>query len=197
MISNDNYRKERRDAAENRHRILEVAYRLFSQHNIEKVSMNQIAKEAGIGAGTLYRRYNNKGEVCLDLIKDNFCGFLEEVHLYLASHQHELASYRFKGVLPLFIRFKESKASLLKGVEKSSTSNRHIITSPLYNELHQVMVGLFDEMNQSEFRVDNSTFRADMVLLAFSSDSYLFQREVRGLSSDEFLDHIHTTFLYK
>jgi AcrR family transcriptional regulator len=33
--------------------------------------MNQIASEAQVGSGTLYRRYRNKGELCFDLIKHN------------------------------------------------------------------------------------------------------------------------------
>jgi len=53
-------RAERRDAAENRQRILATAIRLFEQFGVEQVSMNQIATEAGIGPGTLYRRYRNK-----------------------------------------------------------------------------------------------------------------------------------------
>jgi len=40
---------ERRDAAENRQRILNAALRLFELNSVEQVSMNQIAIEAQIG----------------------------------------------------------------------------------------------------------------------------------------------------
>lgn len=66
-----NTRLERRNAAENRQRILNAALKLFEQNGVEQVSMNQIAIEAQIGPGTLYRRYRNKGELCLDLTQDN------------------------------------------------------------------------------------------------------------------------------
>ena len=55
-------RSERRDAAENRQRILNAALKLFEQNGVEQVSMNQIAIEAQIGPGTLYRRYRDKSE---------------------------------------------------------------------------------------------------------------------------------------
>ncbi|WP_407310040.1 TetR family transcriptional regulator [Desulfosporosinus sp. SB140] len=44
-------RQERRDAAENRQRILDAAIKLFEQHGVKQVSMNQIALEAHIGSG--------------------------------------------------------------------------------------------------------------------------------------------------
>ena len=57
-------RSERRDASENRQRILKAAQKLFDKYGVEQVSMNQIASEAQVGSATLYRRYSNKSELC-------------------------------------------------------------------------------------------------------------------------------------
>ncbi len=46
--------------AATRQRILETGFRLFSQRTIDKVSMQDVADEAGIGVATLYRYYNTK-----------------------------------------------------------------------------------------------------------------------------------------
>ncbi|MDR3601897.1 MAG: TetR/AcrR family transcriptional regulator [Desulfosporosinus sp.] len=53
----------------------------FELNSVEQVSMNQIAIEAQIGPGTLYRRYRNKGELCLDLIKDNIDLLFEDIEM--------------------------------------------------------------------------------------------------------------------
>ncbi len=90
-------RHERRDAAEHRQRILEVARRLFAQQGIEAVSMHQIALAAGIGQGTLYRRYANKGELCLDLLREQYERFAEEIATLLAQASTSLFRQR---VLP-------------------------------------------------------------------------------------------------
>ena len=78
-------RHERRDAAEHRQRILEVAQRLFAEHGVDAVSMHQIAMEAGIGQGTLYRRYRHKGELCVDLMHEQHEQFMEEIVTLLSD----------------------------------------------------------------------------------------------------------------
>jgi AcrR family transcriptional regulator len=190
-------RTERRDAAKNRQRILDVAVRLFEQNGVEQVSMNQIAIEAQIGPGTLYRRYRNKGELCLDLIKDNIDLLFEDIESYLKQNQKMMPSQRLKGILSLFIHFREKKAQLLKGVEDSVSNNRtkSRTQNPLYHELHQLLVELFDEMTATEEIQSNSVFRADMLLIALSSDSYLFQRDVRGYSPEMILEQFFLTFI--
>lgn len=190
-------RIERRDAAENRQRILDTAIRLFEENGVEQVSMNQIAAEAGIGAGTLYRRYRNKGELCLDLIKDNIVLYFEEIEAYLKQSKAEPPNKRLKGVLSLFIEFRESKAQLLKGVEDGAPTNRKKsgAYSPLHEELHQLFVVLFDEMSKEEEVQPNNVFKADMLLVALSSDAYLFQREVRGYSPEEIVEQLSATFI--
>jgi AcrR family transcriptional regulator len=190
-------RSERRDAAENRQRILSAARRLFEQHGVEQVSMNQIATEAQIGPGTLYRRYRNKSELCLDLIRDDIDVLFENIEAYLKQNRTEPPSQRLKGILGLFIRFREKKAQLLKGVENSASTKQHRYRtqSPLYNKLHQLFVELFDEMTATEQSQPNSVFKADMLLTALSSDSYLFQREVRGYSPEMILEQICSTFI--
>jgi AcrR family transcriptional regulator len=49
-------RKPRADALRNRERILEVAKGAFTRHGAD-ASLDDIAKEAGVGAGTLYRHF--------------------------------------------------------------------------------------------------------------------------------------------
>jgi AcrR family transcriptional regulator len=49
-------RKPRTDAQRNRERILEVAKEAFT-HSGANTSLDDIAKEAGVGAGTLYRHF--------------------------------------------------------------------------------------------------------------------------------------------
>ncbi|MED1467285.1 TetR/AcrR family transcriptional regulator [Bacillus salipaludis] len=161
-------RIERRDAAENRQRILDTASRLFKQFGVEQVSMNQIASEAQIGPGVLYRRYRNKGEICLDLIKDNVVLCFEDMEAYLKENQKEPPSKRLRGILSIFIRFRESKAQLLKGVEvfESAKQSKSGTPGPLYHELHQCFVGLFDEMAPTKEGNPNNVFRADMLLAA-------------------------------
>lgn len=49
-------RKPRSDAQRNRERILEVAKEAFTRHGAD-ASLDEIAKLAGVGAGTLYRHF--------------------------------------------------------------------------------------------------------------------------------------------
>jgi len=49
-------RKPRADAQRNRERVLEVAKQAFTRHGAS-ASLDDIAKEAGVGAGTLYRHF--------------------------------------------------------------------------------------------------------------------------------------------
>src|SRR5271169_6051357 len=49
-------RKPRTDARRNRERILEVAKEAFTRFGA-KASLDDIAKQAGVGAGTLYRHF--------------------------------------------------------------------------------------------------------------------------------------------
>lgn len=188
-------RRERRDAAENRQLILETAFQLFERDGVEQVSMNQIAKEAKIGSGTLYRRYKNKGELCLDLIKDNLDLFFEDVEDYLYENRSKPAKERLKGVLSLYIRFRENKAQLLKGVEGANNQKKSISRTPLYDELHEVFLNLFEEMPASKGTEPKPSFKADMLLTALRSDGYFFQREVRGLSPEEILQQVCLTFI--
>lgn len=51
---------ERADAARNRGRILVAAEALFAERGVDGVSMDELAAAAGVGKGTLYRRFGDK-----------------------------------------------------------------------------------------------------------------------------------------
>lgn len=190
-------RTERRDAAANRQRILDAASKLFEQHGVEQVSMNQIAIEAQIGPGTLYRRYRNKGDLCLDLIKDNLVLLFEDMEAYLKQNHAASPGQRLKGILSIFIRHREKKLQLLAGVEEVASPNPRSFRgqNSFNDQLHEIVVTLFEEMNVAGQNQPNSVFRADMLLTALKSDSYLFQREVRGYSPEMILEQLDATFI--
>jgi AcrR family transcriptional regulator len=96
----------RRDAQRNRERILEAAREVFAERGVG-ATLDHIAARAGVGVGTVYRRYPNKDalldELCEDWIND-LAAFAEEA---LASRDPWKA----------FIAF-------LERVEEASAANR-------------------------------------------------------------------------
>jgi len=60
--SRSNARKTRTDAQRNRERILEVARRAFSRSGVN-ASLDEVAKEAGVGPGTLYRHFPTREDL--------------------------------------------------------------------------------------------------------------------------------------
>lgn len=60
--------KERADAARNRVAVLEAAARLFAEQGVEAVSMDQVAAAAGVGKGTLFRRFGDKSGLAAALL---------------------------------------------------------------------------------------------------------------------------------
>jgi AcrR family transcriptional regulator len=76
-------RKPRTDALRNRRRILEVAKEAFTRHGAS-TSLDDIAKQAGVGAGTLYRHFPTRDA----LIEAVYRSEVEK----LATAAHEFAA---------------------------------------------------------------------------------------------------------
>ncbi|WP_129669039.1 TetR/AcrR family transcriptional regulator [Phytoactinopolyspora endophytica] len=62
--------KERADAARNRSAVLEAAARLFGSRGVDGVSMDAIASAAGVGKGTLFRRFGDKAGLATALLDE-------------------------------------------------------------------------------------------------------------------------------
>ena len=58
----------RRDAAENRQRLLDAAATVFSERGLD-ASVDEIARVAGVGTGTLYRRFPTKDALISELVR--------------------------------------------------------------------------------------------------------------------------------
>lgn len=59
----------RADAERNRERILEAAREAFAEDGLD-VGLHEIAKRAGVGVGTVYRRFPEKDELVVALFED-------------------------------------------------------------------------------------------------------------------------------
>ena len=70
---------ERADAARNRERILKVAGDLVACRGIDHISMQEIAREAQVGAGTVYRRFGDRAGLALALLQADESAFQERL----------------------------------------------------------------------------------------------------------------------
>ena len=60
-------------------RIIDTAFRLFVEKKIEAVSMDEVAKEAGVGRATLFRCYNNKTELAIAVCASKWKAYLDKL----------------------------------------------------------------------------------------------------------------------
>jgi AcrR family transcriptional regulator len=191
-------RPERRDAAENRKRILDAAQRLFEEVGVEAVSMHQIAQAAGVGQGTLYRRYAHKGELCRDLLAESADRFRAESEAYLAGVAGTTSPLeRLTGLLARLVALVETKLGLLAAIGDACWGGRRVekFRSPGYQWVHGAIAGLLAEaVARGEISPLDTAFTADALMAALSPDVYQFQREERGLTPEQILQGVCRIF---
>lgn len=192
-------RKERKDALEHKRAILHNAQVLFEKHGVDCVNMHQIAKSAGIGQATLYRRYAHKGEICLDLMQESSSQLCEGIGLFLIENTGKPVRERLENVLNLMLDFMDDQFSWLSSIQAPTCEGRRSIIyhTPLYETLHNVLCQLLDEIMPNSNRAVklDSKFMADAVLASMAPDLYAFQRQDRGLSKAEILQQIQCLYV--
>jgi AcrR family transcriptional regulator len=68
-------RRERADAAANRVRILEAAVRVLAERGAERTSIDAVAAEAGVGKGTIFRRFGDRSGLFQALLDEHLRTF--------------------------------------------------------------------------------------------------------------------------
>lgn len=117
---------ERSDAVQNRRRILEVAKQLFTEGRLGDTSMQEVAKSAGVGQGTLYRRFGDKGELCEALFADDLEVFRERAEAYLGNQASTTpALSRLEWLLAQKIRFVNAHLPLFLAPHEVAGTKRY------------------------------------------------------------------------
>ncbi|MGH2907233.1 MAG: TetR/AcrR family transcriptional regulator [Solirubrobacterales bacterium] len=70
---------ERADAVRNRNKILCAAIELFEQRGADHVSMDDVAEAAGVGKGTLYRRFGDRAGLARAILHETEVAFQENL----------------------------------------------------------------------------------------------------------------------
>lgn len=178
----------RKDAQQNRDKILATAAKLFHDQSVAAVSMKDIAAAAKIGTGTLYRNYPNKSELCLAVSFNFIHQFVTDGQVYL-SETTVSPIEQFQHVLQRYLDFREQRLQLLAFIESGPT----VMATYYQSELYQQLVVLFMQVLapiSGEIETGELEFRADMVIAMLKSNSYAYQRQQQGLSPQQIAENI-------
>ncbi|HTY35301.1 helix-turn-helix domain-containing protein [Mycobacterium sp.] len=84
----------RADAARNRARVLDVAYETFAAEGLS-VAIDEIARRAGVGAGTVYRHFPTKEALFAAVIEDRMQRLVADGHALLETEGAGEALFAF------------------------------------------------------------------------------------------------------
>ncbi|WP_206061625.1 TetR/AcrR family transcriptional regulator [Nonomuraea basaltis] len=167
---------ERADAARNRQKIIEVAARMIAERGADDLSLDELAREAGVGVGTVYRRFGDRAGLIYALIDER---------------ERQFQSAFFAGPPPLgpgapaceritaFLHALVDRIVAQQGLfllleEKGGFSGPYRV----------YYIHLATLLTQACPRA-NAPFLADALLAPINARLIAFQREERGMTIDE------------
>src|SRR6201986_2380425 len=105
------YGTQRQAAARNRASILEVAHDLLGES--AAASMNEIAKRAGVGAGTLYRHFPTREDLILAVYRHDIARLVGSVDEVLRRHPPLEAFVAWFETLAAYVQVKHGLGEAL------------------------------------------------------------------------------------
>ncbi|WP_405822948.1 TetR/AcrR family transcriptional regulator [Streptomyces sp. NBC_01390] len=117
-----NTRGLRADARRNRERLLDVAVRAFSERGTD-ASLEAIAKEAGVGIGTLYRHFPTREALIEAAYRNEVARVCDGAEELLAQHPPDIATRMWMDRFIDYLATKQGMADALKAVIVSGESD--------------------------------------------------------------------------
>lgn len=179
-------RSLRADALANRALILNTAQRLFARQGVTNVCMAAIAEAAGVGKGTLYRGFANKGELCLALMDEDMRLFQNKVLQTLRQMYDQPALTRLDTFLDQLVRFMDFHAPLLREAQRQGVLRNDEFASQAsphmwLSWLHET-IGILLQQAQTNQEVESLDipYLVDAILAPINADLFMYQRETLG-----------------
>ena len=185
-------RHERADAAANRALILKTAERLFAERGVANVCMAEIAEAAGVGKGTLYRRFAGKAELCLALLDSQMSEFQAEALARFRRQTAEGATHlaQLADFLEALVAFTEIHAPLLSEVERGGLLRVDApLNVPHFWQFMTVSALLRAAARRGEVVAGlDLDYVGEALLAPLQIDIFRYQRDARGYSLERVAD---------
>ena len=170
---------ERRDALRNRARVLAAAQRLVSESGVEAVEIREVARAAGVGVGTVYRRFGDKAGLVASLLDERERLFQDR----LLSGPPPLgpgapARERLVAFLHGLVDMVDENLQLLRALHGATPGARFRVGAYRAWRLHATIL-----LEEAAPGIDAAWF-AEMLLAPLAADLYYHQRDELGVSRE-------------
>ena len=167
---------ERADAARNRARVLAAAAELFTTRDPRTVTMDDIAKAAGVGRATVYRRYPDTGSIAVALLDEHERALQER----LLRGEPPLGpgappASRLAAFYAAMIKLLDAHADLVLGTETGGARFATGAYGFWSTHVHSLLV---------EAGITQPDVMVDVLLAPLAAEVYIHQR-ARGLTSEQ------------
>ena len=170
---------ERADAARNRERVLCAAARLFEEQGPECVTMEAVAAAAGVGKGTVFRRFGDRSGLARAIIGE------QEIKLQEGMIRGPAplgpgapAKERLLAFGRAYLSFLDGHVDLMLAAEGPTTT---WLASSVYS-LYRTHVSILLEQAGC---AERAPYLADVVMAPLAAPTFAYHRKLRGLSLDE------------
>jgi len=170
---------ERADAARNRRRILAAAARLFAERGVAETSMDAIAAEAGVGKGTLFRRFGDRASLALAVLDEKDRDFQDALlHGPPPLGPGAPPCERLRAFGAAMLDRLEDNLDLLLDAQSASGGNylRSEPYSALWLHVHALVQAARPDCD--------AAYTTDVLLGALTAPVFAHQRKVRGMDLD-------------
>jgi AcrR family transcriptional regulator len=176
-------RQERADAARNRTAILGAAERLVAERGANCVTMDEVASAAGVGKGTLFRRFGDRAGLLRALLDERERAFQED---FIRGHPPLGPGVPARERLVAFghrlLEEVEIQGDLLLGAETWTPGER--LVHSVYTAHRAHVAALLREVDPA----CDPQYLADVLLGALAAEVVLYQRRVLGMPLERLQD---------
>ncbi len=163
----------------NRALILDTASRLFSERGVHCVSMDAIADEAGVGKGTIFRRFGDRAALVRAVLEESETDFQEAfIRGPAPLGPGAPPDERLIAFGECLLDHIERHGDLLLDAETRAAGVRYRV--PVYGAYRAPVLSL---LRRVDVRIDPD-YAADALLAAISADLVMHQRRDRGIDLD-------------